>query len=63
MAAGMLMFDTVELIGRINIIINTADIAIKGMLSNFLYLTLQIISKEITTLIINAMYGLNNPLR
>ncbi len=51
------------LTGRIKISISTADIAITGMLSNFGYVILLIMSNEIMTLSINATYGLNNPLR
>lgn len=61
--AGILMLNTINSTGRINIMINTTDIAIIGMLSNLGYLTLLIISNETTILNINAKYGLNNPLR
>lgn len=50
-------------IGRINMIINKNENAITGMLSNFGYLMLLIISNE--TMILNkiATYGLYNPLK
>ena len=44
-------------------IINIADIPITGILSNFGYLIFEIISMEITMLKINAIYGLNKPLK
>lgn len=50
-------------IGSINIRINTTDIAINGILSNFGYLTLLIMSIETIILNNNAIYGLNNPLK
>ena len=52
-----------RLIGRINNMINTQDIAINGILSNFGYLILLIIINETKMLNINPVYGLNSPLR
>ena len=43
--------------------ISMQDIAIIGILSNFGYLKLLIISNETITLNISAIIGLNNPLR
>ena len=43
--------------------INMHEMAINGILSNFGYFLLHIISNETTIDNINAIYGLNNPLR
>lgn len=57
------MLNKMMSIGSINIIINTTDIAINGILSNLGYLTLLIISIETIMLNNNAIYGLNKPVR
>ena len=51
------------LIGRIRIRINMQDSPIIGILSNLGYLILLIINNETATANINAIIGLNNPLR
>lgn len=43
--------------------INAADIAIIGILSNFANLILQTMNNDMMMLNINAIYGLNNPLK
>lgn len=59
----MLIFHNVRLIGNSIKMNNIADIPIIGILSNFGYRTLLIIINETNMLNINAIYGLNNPLR
>ena len=57
------MLNNAIFIGSINKMINTHDMAINGMLSNFGYLILLIIINETMVANINAIYGWNNPLR
>ena len=57
------MLNNAIFIGSINKMINTHDMAINGMLSNFGYLILLIIINETIVANINAIYGWNNPLR